>query len=142
MQQQIEGLWSLVSFEQRYDDGRVTYPFGKDVHGYIFYGKDDIMFASIQRAGCTPFKTGMQWTASQDEKAEAYDSCIMYCGRYELKGNQVTHAIEISLFPNWIGQRQLRTLKLESGALHVTARLEDGTAEARTSYLSFRRAVR
>lgn len=127
--------------EQRYDDGRVTYPFGKEVQGYIFYGKDGIMFAAIQRAGRTPFKTGMQWTASQEEKAGAYDSYMTYCGRYELEGNRVTHAIEISLFPDWIGQRQVRTLRLDAGILYITARLEDGTPEARTSYLNLRRAV-
>jgi hypothetical protein len=135
MRQAIEGLWKVDSMEQRYDDGRVIYPFGKHIQGYIFYGQDGLMFAAVQRADRAPFKTGKQWTASVEEKAAAYDSYLTYCGRYEVEDDRVTHAIEISLFPDWIGHRQIRNIKIEAGLLYITARLEDGTPEARTSYL-------
>ena len=70
--------------EQRYDDGRVIYPFGKNVEGRIYYGADKSMFCAIQKCGRTPFSTGKQWTADDTEKACAYNDYLTYCGRYEL----------------------------------------------------------
>ncbi|NIB40529.1 lipocalin-like domain-containing protein [Pseudomaricurvus alkylphenolicus] len=135
MKQHLLGLWNLMSMEQRYDDGRVVYPFGEDVQGKIFYGADGAMYCAIQKAGRPPFSTGKQWTASDEEKARAYDQYLTYFGRYTLSNDQVTHHIEISLFPDWIDNNQHRTVKLEAGVLYITARIEEGTPEARTSYL-------
>ena len=136
----IEGLWRLQSMEQRYDDGRVIYPFGRDVEGRIFYGADKSMFCAIQKGGRTPFTTGKQWTADAAEKARAYEDYLTYCGRCEMEGDTVTHHIEISLYPDWIGKHQVRKLQFVGGLLHITARLEDNTPEARTSLLIWERA--
>ena len=140
MNTQIEGIWNLRSMEQRYDAGRVVYPFGRDAQGRIYYGPDGTMFCAIQKGGRKPFTTGKQWTASIEEKARAYDDYLTYFGRYEIAGDQVTHLIEISLFPDWIGNRQARTVRIESGVLHITARLENGTPDARTAFLIWDRA--
>ena len=137
----IEGLWNLLSMEQRYDDGRVLYPFGRNVEGRIYYGADKSMFCAIQKRGRTPFSTGKQWTADDSEKARAYDDYLTYCGRYEMDGDTVTHHIEISLYPDWIGKQQARKIQLVNNLLHITARLEDGTPEARTSLLTWERAA-
>lgn len=135
MNKAIQGLWNLRSMEQRYDDGRVVYPFGQEVQGQIYYGSDGTMFCAIQKGGRQPFTSGKQWTASVEEKARAYDDYLTYFGRYDVTGDEVTHSIEISLFPDWIGQRQLRTIRLEPDLLYISARLENGTPEARTSLL-------
>jgi hypothetical protein len=136
---QIEGLWSLVSMEQRYDDGRVVYPFGQDVEGRIFYGADGAMFTAIQKGGRKPFTTGKQWTASPEEKAAAYNDYLTYFGHYRVSGDQVTHFIEISLFPDWIGNCQIRRFRFEDGLLCLSARLEDGTSEARNALMIWAR---
>ncbi|MNR06565.1 hypothetical protein D3C85_1226390 [compost metagenome] len=46
-----------------------------------------------------------------------------------------------SLFPNWEGGSQKRVAIFNGDTLELTARLEEGTAEARTAKLSWRRAV-
>jgi len=131
----IQGLWSLVSMKQQYDDGRVVFPFGEDAQGRIYYGEDGHMFVSIQKSGRTPFKTGKQWTASNEEKAGAYNDYLTYYGQYEVAGDLVTHAIEISLFPDWIGGRQKRKIDFDGELLQLSARLEDGTPEARSALM-------
>lgn len=138
----IEGLWNLLSMEQRYDDGRVIYPFGRNVEGRIYYGADKSMFCAIQKSGRTPFSTGKQWTADASEKAHAYDDYLTYCGRYGMEGHTVTHHIEISLYPDWIGKQQVRKIRIDDGKLLITARLEDNTPEARTSLLIWERVSR
>ncbi len=140
-QKDIEGLWDLLSMEQRYDDGRVIYPFGRSVEGRIYYGADKSMFCAIQKRGRTPFITGKQWTADDTEKARAYNDYLTYCGRYEMDGDTAIHHIEISLYPDWIGNQQVRKIRLVDGKLHIAARLEDNTPEARTSLLIWERAT-
>ena len=140
MENKLIGLWRMVSMEQRYDDGRVVYPFGQDAQGYICYTKEGFMFGGTQKAGRVPFQTGGQWTASDEEKARAYDQYLTYCGWYEvLPDGRLNHKIEISLFPNWIGAEQPREFEQEGDELRLKAKIEQGTSEARTSYLIFKK---
>lgn len=136
----IAGLWTLASMEQRYDDGRVVFPFGQNAEGRLYYGADGAMFVAIQKDGRQPFKTGKQWTASAEEKAGAYNDYLTYAGRYEVNGDEVSHFIDISLFPDWIGEQQKRKFRFKNGQLQLVARLEEGTLEARTALLIWERS--
>jgi hypothetical protein len=133
---EVEGCWSLVTWVQRYDDGRVVEPYGPRPAGTLVYtgGK---MFCLMSRADREPFRTGGQWTADPAEKARAYDEVTAYSGTYELVGDEVVHHVAQALFPNWAGGSQRRRI-VECGAvLRLTARLEEGTSEARTAELSW-----
>lgn len=33
----------------------------------------------------------------------------MHTGHYQVRGAQVIHYVDVSLFPNWVGTRQLRS---------------------------------
>lgn len=133
------GRWSLLSWRQVYDDGRATYPMGQELHGFVQYG-DQHMACMIAKRLRPPFTTGGQWSASGEEKAAAYESFMAYCGTYEVSGDTVSHHVESSLFPNWEGGVQKRRARLANGQLQLTARLEEGTPEARTATLLWQRA--
>jgi hypothetical protein len=45
---------------------------------------------------------------------------MAYCGRHEVRGDQVVHHIEQSLFPNWLGTNQQRFIKLDGNRLTLT----------------------
>ncbi|MNJ00830.1 hypothetical protein D3C73_1602650 [compost metagenome] len=61
---------------------------------------------------------------------------MSYAGRYSVADNTVTHFVDLSLFPNWIGGQQQRVFKFDDqGLLSLTARLEENTSEARTALL-------
>jgi len=137
----IEGRWMIESWRQVYDDGRVVLPLGEHVTGFAEYreGRVTIMLARADRAR---FTTGGQWDASQQEKARAYETGLFYAGRFSIEGDTVLHQIEIASYPNWAGSTQKRRMVLQGGdTLHLVARLEDGTPEARSAILQWRRAV-
>jgi len=136
---EIAGSWKIVSWEQSYDDGRLTFPMGEHLNGRIEYAERHV-FVMIARADRPSFSTGGQWTASNEEKAQAYNSCLCYSGTYEIVGDTVIHHVDISLFPNWVGAQQRRQASIVDGRLVLAARLEDGTAEARTARLVWERA--
>ncbi len=134
----ISGRWDIVSWQQAYDDGRVVYPMGQQLRGFIEYGPYG-MFCIVSKADRPNFTSGGQWSASDAEKAGAYDSYLTYSGGYEVEGDVIVHQVQHSLFPNWVDGLQRRIAKFENGLLHLTARLEVGTSEARSAILTWRR---
>jgi 2-hydroxy-6-oxonona-2,4-dienedioate hydrolase len=136
----LTGRWELVTFAQNYDDGRQVLPMGDAPQGVIQYTKDGFMSCMICRPDRQHFTTGGQWNASDAEKAQAYNSMMSYAGRYSIENNTVTHFVDLSLFPNWIGGQQKRSFQVdEQGRLSLTARLEENTSEARTALLLWKR---
>jgi hypothetical protein len=137
----VKGRWSVVSWEQLYDDGRVVLPMGDEVQGFMEYS-DYGMFCVVSKKGREEFKTGGQWSADESEKAQAYSTYLTYAGDYEIEGSTITHKIDYSIFPNWEGENQYRHAELVGNVLSLTTgRLEEGTTEARVSKLTFKRQV-
>ncbi len=136
----IRGRWNILSWEQLYDDGRVVHPMGTELEGFIEYGPYG-MFCVIARKDREAFTSGGQWSASDAEKAAAYGSYLTYAGPYDVDGDTVRHHVRHSLFPNWEGGSQKRVAVLDGGVLSLTARLEEGTPEARTAKLVWTRAL-
>ncbi|MHA4871857.1 lipocalin-like domain-containing protein [Duganella sp. PWIR1] len=138
----LVGRWDIVSWEQLYDDGRRELPMGEQLEGFIRYLPDGDMVCMISKAGRKPFEQGGQWNAPDAEKARAYDSMLSYSGRYRVDGDTITHQVQASLFPNWIGGEQKRKLVVQDdGTLALQARLEADTPQARTARLVWRRHV-
>lgn len=134
----LHGSWRVLRWEQRYDDGRVVAPMGPNPVGGLTY-VGDRMVALISRGDRAPFTTGAQWDADDTEKARAYGDTLAYGGTFDVDGNSVIHHVEVSLFPNWVGAAQRRTLTLDGDRLSESGRIEDGTPEARTIVLEFER---
>ncbi|MDX2366922.1 MAG: lipocalin-like domain-containing protein [Colwellia sp.] len=135
----IKGRWTVFSWEQVYDDGRIVLPMGTEVEGFIEYS-DHGMFCVISKKDRKEFTTGGQWSADDAEKADAYSSYLTYAGGYDVEENTITHHVNYSIFPNWVGSTQYRTADLNGDILTLTtARLEAGTTEARISKLTFKR---
>jgi hypothetical protein len=146
----LVGRWDIVSWVQAYDDGRTQYPMGEELNGFIRYTEDGDMMCMISRRDRPNFTTGGQWDASDAEKAGAYQSMLSYAGRYTVghdpvDGDVVTHHVELSLFPGWVGGQQRRRFLFDpdhAGAgdtVSLEARLEVGTPQARTARLVWRR---
>lgn len=139
--EQILGRWDIVSWLQLYDDGRRQAPLGETLEGFIRYVPDGDMICMIADAGRVNFTSGGQWNASDADKAGAYGTMLAYAGRWRIEGETVVHEVALSLFPNWKGGEQRRQVRLDGDTLFIEARLEDGTPEARTAQLRWRRAA-
>lgn len=134
----IEGRWGILAWRQDYDDGRIVLPMGERPTGFIQYGGGR-MVAMITAQDRPKFTTGGQWDASTEEKARAYETGLFYSGPYRVEGDTVFHEVEIASFPNWAGVVQKRRIRFDGERLALTARLGDGTDEARTAVLEWRR---
>ena len=117
------GTWRLISWETRSVDGqKISYPLGKDAVGYIMYNEDGYMFVAIMRPNRVRFAAGDLLGGSTEEKTQAVDTYVSYCGRYEFNGGTVIHHVDLSLFPNWVGVEQERLVELRGNQLILSTR--------------------
>lgn len=101
------GTWRLVSLEA-HKGKDILYPFGEDAVGYIMYNPDGFMSAFLAPKERMNFESGDIGGGSVEEKVAAADTFVGYCGRFEVLSDRVVHHVEVSFFPNWLGDRQER----------------------------------
>jgi hypothetical protein len=116
------GTWRLISWENRGADGQISYPLGKDAVGYIIYTPDGYMFVAIMSPYRLKFAAGDLLSGTPEEEAQAEETYVSYCGRYEFRGDTAIHYVELSLFPNWVGVEQERLVELRGNQLTLSTR--------------------
>lgn len=106
------GTWRLVEYAFLHPDGMVEKPWGEEVFGYLLYSAEGYMSGNLSPAGSK--RAALKTAASRVRGTRDY---IAYSGRYTVKDDTVTHHVEVSLFPNWVGLPQVRFYSLEGGRL-------------------------
>ncbi len=91
---------------------------GDDPEGLVVYSGDGRMVVLMARANRSGITSDDVTGGPESERAQAFASFIAYGGRFEVDGNVVTHHVEMSLFPNWVGSVQRRQWELaEAGRI-------------------------
>ncbi len=140
-QNPLVGAWRLLSWENRAADGRVTYPMGRHVAGYILYTAEGYMNVAIMAAERPPHATTDPQGGTVEERARSAKTYLSYAGTYEIGDGEIVHHVQVSLFPNWVGGEQRRFYKLDGDRLTLsTAPMLLGGIERR-AYLVWERAA-
>jgi Lipocalin-like domain len=136
------GTWKLLSWENRSveEDGQISYPLGEDATGYIMYNQDGYMFVAIMSPHRLKFAGGDLLSGTPEEEAQAEETFLSYCGRYELGEDRVIHQIELSSFPNWVGVDQERLMELRENRLTLSTHPIFMQGKQRTAHLIWERA--
>lgn len=104
----IVGVWRLKTWRQVREDGSTSYPFGQRPTGLLIYAPDGNMAVQMLTTERPSINTDDPLGGSPKERADAYSTCLAYFGTYELRGQEVIHRVEASLFPNWSKTVQAR----------------------------------
>lgn len=115
----VVGSWTLVAYMTETADGTRTFPLGEDAVGLAVYlpnGRVSIQFMKRDRPR---FHSGDAWRGTLEEERAAFESYFAYAGTYTLdaKRSLVTHHVEISSVPNYVGIDLPRTFTLEGDRL-------------------------
>jgi hypothetical protein len=112
------GSWRLDSFELQSTSGEISHPYGRELTGYLFYNDDGYMSAAFMNAdrGCTGTGDG---ELSRAAEASDYDQFMAYTGRFEVIGDKITHAVEVSSLEAFIGSIQERWYKVDGTRLEL-----------------------
>ena len=119
--EQLLGMWKLVSCEARSSNGEVVYPYGRDPFGMLIYDSRGNMSVLLMRRDRPKFASGDLLRGSQEEIKAAYEGFDAYCGTYEVNEEKgtVTHHVEGSKFPNWVGTDQVRFFECSGDQLLI-----------------------
>ena len=108
----LVGAWGLVSWRVTSADGETTYPFGETPEGQIIYSATGQMSAQLMypRAEIGDL-SGLDQTQAIRRVARTF---FAYYGTYSVDAaaRTVTHHVQGSLRPSWVGTDQLRGFEL------------------------------
>jgi len=108
------GAWRLRDWVALDDDGTTTRPMGEAPNGLVVYSGDGTMLTAIGQGDRPRFASDDVTGGTDEERARAFRTFIAYGGRFTIEGDLVTHHVETSLFPNWVGTEQRRQWTLDA----------------------------
>jgi len=88
--------------------------------GYLVYTPDGTYVVQIMRPHRPAFLGGDVLGGTAQENAAAIGGYIAYAGTYQVERDMVIHRVAISLFPNWVGGEQRRTVAWDGERLILT----------------------
>lgn len=118
------GAWTLRAMEVRRSDGEVSFPLGARPRGLLIYTEGGRMSAQLGSDARARFSSEDRLGGTDAELRQAFGGYIAYAGRFEVDPVRrvVSHQVELSLFPNWVGTRQEREFELEGRTLVLRSR--------------------
>ena len=131
------GAWRIVSWENEDADGVITWPVGRRPEGLLHYAAGGHMLVQIAASGRARISTGEVFGGSVEERAAAFATHVAYGGRWEIRGRQMVHMLEISSVPNWTGGEQIRDFEFlddDNLQLSVAMRFAGRTVMARVRW--------
>ncbi len=116
------GTWRIVSWENEDESGEITHPVGCRPGGLLHYAAGGHMLVQVTASGRARISTDELFGGSVEERAAAFASHVAYGGRWEIRGRQMIHKLEISSVPNWSGGEQVRDIEfLDDDNLQLSA---------------------
>ena len=113
----IVGTWRLQSWvAQDQESGALVDVFGANPSGYLIYTPGGRVTVNLTAEGRKPL-SGDRFSSPVEERALAFSTAIAYSGTYTVKGDAVTHRVEVASFPNWVGTEQVRFARIDGDTL-------------------------
>lgn len=106
------GTWKLVDYSFLHEDGTIEKPWGDNVVGFLIYSAEGYMSGNLSPAG-----RRHNIEAAESQKTRRKRDYIAYAGPYTVEGDTITHHVEVSLFPNWLGTAQVRYHRREGDTM-------------------------
>ena len=123
-QDAFTGTWKLRRCVTERDDGQLEYPMGDRPVGILVYDSQGRMSGQVMRPDRAKFPPGASGQDVASILKDAFDGYIAYFGTYSVDAGRriVTHHVEGSLYPNWVGGNQDREYNLHGDRLTLVAR--------------------
>lgn len=120
------GSWSLIESRTELRDKPTDEPFilhtiGKDAQGMIIFSPDGYVATQLQRPGARRWASDNLLAGTPEELADTAQHFLAYAGTFDVEVQDGTELVYIQLdlssFPNWLGERQQRVVTLKDGAV-------------------------
>lgn len=123
------GSWSLISSRTEIYDSpdvkpSILYTIGKDARGIIMFSPDGYFSTQLMRPGAITWESNNLLDGTAEELADATRHFLAYAGTFDVETSGDETLIYISVdhcsFPNWLGDRQERVVRLEGEVLKLS----------------------
>lgn len=115
LRSKLIGVWQLESFDFVPEDGSPSYPvMGPNPIGQLIYTETGYVGAQLGSDGRTV----------EDTSQSLIDSYLAYAGTFAVDETAqcVTHFVDMSLYPDWVGVPQPRLVRFIQKSLELTTR--------------------
>ena len=122
LRQRLVGTWRLVSYVERdVESSEESHPMGERPLGLLIYAQDGFMSVQLSSANRLPFQGSDPYCGTPEEYTGAASRYIAYSGPFyiDVPNGSLIHEMQVSLFPNWLGQRQVRRFQIEGDLLRL-----------------------
>jgi len=117
----IVGTWQLSSYIIRRGE-KETHPLGPNPIGLVVFTEDERFTVQIMRPDRPRFAGNNLATGTDDEIKSAFTGYVAYFGTYsiDLEDSMIRLVPIGSLYPNWLGETQIRSAKVCGNRLFLT----------------------
>ncbi|MGW5383112.1 lipocalin-like domain-containing protein [Nocardia sp. NPDC003963] len=121
--QRVLGSWELISYTTVSETGQVGYPLGEGARGLIIYAADGYMSAQIMAPDRPRYASRRVHGGDIAERGSAAAGYLAYSGRYDVDAAKqaIRHEMFVSLYPNWVGDRQLRYVEFSGDTMTLSS---------------------
>lgn len=116
----VIGSWRLRRWVAIADDGSEVLPMGDAPSGLLVYSRDGAMIGILGAGDRPRFAADDVTGGTDEERALAFATFVAYGGRFEIESDVISHHVDTSLFPNWIGTVQRRRWELDETGKQLT----------------------
>jgi hypothetical protein len=128
------GTWKLVSASRvEHPSGVKVDQLGANPAGFLSYGADGRMLALLVRGDSNRPE---RFPVSDEEAAGLFRSLVSYGGRYEVKGDEVFHYVDISANEIWTGSDQQRFYRFDGDRLSLSTPVNPDPIDGKMSVRS------
>ena len=112
------GSWKLLSWTYQNEAGETINYLGENPVGILMYDRTGMMNAQLMKSGRRSFASEAINGGSSEEMVHAFSTYLAYFGQfYEQAPGEIVHIVTGSLFPNWLGNKEVRYGTIEDDLL-------------------------
>jgi hypothetical protein len=124
----LVGTWTVVSWEQKRNDGTQLQQFGAKPTGIAVFDSGGRYIITVMRSDRAKYASNALWQGTAEENEATANGTQTYFGTYSV--SEADHSIAIhvegSSFPNWNGTDQKRFVTITGEQLTLTIRPPSG----------------
>ena len=116
------GTWRIESFTFTDEAGSVFHPLGERLTGFLLISAEGYLALNFMAGERSRFAHDDLFGGNAAERAQAAAEVVSFAGPFEYNGTAVSVTVEYSIYPNWIGQTQVREVELSDDTLILRTR--------------------
>ena len=128
LREALIGTWTVLSWEQKTNDGTNLRQFGANPTGMAIFDAGGRYMITVMRADRAKYASNVLWRGTPEENEATANGTQTYFGTYSVNDADRSIAIHVegSSFPNWNGSDQKRFIAITGDQLTLTIRPPSG----------------